>query len=227
MWYNVYEVKGMTDDLCTVEDCSDLVAVKKWGYCNAHYIRWQRYGDPSILLHRPRKGRTCKIDGCDREVMAREWCNPHYNSWNKYGDPLTAKRAVNRGAYRVDDEGRECIYCKNYLPWDEYNNQTESSTGKAQVCRMCDRLSRYNITRNEYEEMLAKQDSKCAACGDEFSDTNKPNVDHDHRCCTGRKCCGECIRAILCSSCNRTLGNAGDDVARLESLITYLGSFAA
>lgn len=31
-------------------------------------------------------------------------------------------------------------------------------------------------------------------------------VDHDHRCCPGKKSCGRCIRKLLCLSCNIAVG---------------------
>lgn len=27
-------------------------------------------------------------------------------------------------------------------------------------------------------------------------------VDHDHKCCSGDKSCGKCVRGILCPGCN-------------------------
>lgn len=33
---------------------------------------------------------------------------------------------------------------------------------------------------------------------------------------------GQCVRGLLCSDCNLSLGKFGDDVATLERAITYL-----
>jgi hypothetical protein len=32
--------------------------------------------------------KTCSVEGCDREVLARGWCGRHYSRWHKNGDPL-------------------------------------------------------------------------------------------------------------------------------------------
>lgn len=32
--------------------------------------------------------RTCSIDGCDGEHVARGWCNRHWHRWRQHGDPL-------------------------------------------------------------------------------------------------------------------------------------------
>lgn len=37
---------------------------------------------------------TCKVDGCDRPVVSREWCRRHYSRWWMYGDPLGTRRGV-------------------------------------------------------------------------------------------------------------------------------------
>lgn len=83
--------RSMTDTTCTVEDC----AAPKHGllYCNTHYRRWKKYGDP--LQARPTPPppapvATCSIEGCDRPVRikSRGWCSPHYSRWRDHGDPL-------------------------------------------------------------------------------------------------------------------------------------------
>lgn len=63
----------------------------------------------------------------------------------------------------------------------------------------------YGISVDEYEEILSQQGGVCGVCG-------KPPVgrrlavDHDHRCCPGKKACRKCIRGLLCGSCNPKLG---------------------
>lgn len=47
-------------------------------------------------------------------------------------------------------------------------------------------------------------------------------VDHDHRHCPGPFSCGLCVRGLLCSGCNATLGMINDDVERLSGLVEYL-----
>lgn len=60
------------------------------------------------------------------------------------------------------------------------------------------------VTRAILEEMMAKQDSKCAICCRELSidrnalPINKANVDHDEA--------SNEIRELLCGSCNRGIG---------------------
>jgi recombination endonuclease VII len=88
----------------------------------------------------------------------------------------------------------------------------------------------YGITLAEYEQKAAEQGGACAICG--RAPTGKGlaaslHIDHDHACCPGKESCGECVRGLLCSSCNTMLGLAGEDPARLQAGIDYLTKFAA
>jgi hypothetical protein len=66
---------------------------------------------------------------------------------------------------------------------------------------------KYGITHDEYQEMLDAQGGGCAICGKQPQDgARRMAVDHDHACCPGWKTCGECIRGILCVTCNMWLG---------------------
>lgn len=62
----------------------------------------------------------------------------------------------------------------------------------------------FGITREQFREMLASQNHKCAACPQELqedvplTDARVANVDHCHN--TGR------VRAILCRRCNTAFG---------------------
>lgn len=60
---------------------------------------------------------------------------------------------------------------------------------------------RYNIDAATYMRLLASQDGACAICGIKPG-SRRLAVDHDHKCCPGRRSCGACIRGLLCKRCN-------------------------
>ena len=62
--------------------------------------------------------------------------------------------------------------------------------------------SKYNLTKEDYDLKLLKQNSKCIICGEDNKGC-KLCVDHDHK--TGQ------IRDLLCFRCNRDiLGRSGE-----------------
>lgn len=79
--------------------------------------------------------------------------------------------------------------------------------------RKRDLKSRYNMTIDEWENMLAKQGNRCAIC--HTTDYGKQwHTDHCHN--TGK------VRGILCGTCNSLLGMAKDSVTTLYNAIQYL-----
>ena len=92
--------QAVSDRTCSIEGCEKpLIA---WGWCDMHYRRWKKSGDPGPAHSLPRPGRICSVDSCERPVRAREWCNAHYQRWQKYGDPLADHR-VTRQPCSIDD----------------------------------------------------------------------------------------------------------------------------
>lgn len=81
---------------------------------------------------------------------------------------------------------------------------------------------RYGLAHGQFETMLSDQNGRCAICRTAFGGGLTAQVDHDHTCCPGQKSCGRCVRALLCSPCNRAIGLFGDDPARLRSATEYL-----
>jgi Recombination endonuclease VII len=75
---------------------------------------------------------------------------------------------------------------------------------------------RYNITLEEYDALVEKQDGQCAICGStESIGLNKRFVvDHNHE--TGE------VRGLLCSTCNTGLGNFYDNPESLLKAAQYL-----
>ena len=77
---------------------------------------------------------------------------------------------------------------------------------------------RYNITPGQYRVMTA---NGCEVCGSK----ENLHIDHDHRCCTGRYTCGQCLRGVLCRNHNVALGILHDSVDELMALVAYLLQF--
>lgn len=63
--------------VCEVVGCDN--PHKGRGYCNTHYGRWRRNGDPEVTIDRSRNSRTCQVDECDEPVIARSMCKVHYD----------------------------------------------------------------------------------------------------------------------------------------------------
>ena len=81
------------------------------------------------------------------------------------------------------------------------------------------RLERvYNITGEDYDQMLEEQNHCCAICG-----TDTPmgrgtwHVDHCHKT--------DKVRGLLCSKCNAGIGFLNEDTNTLRKAIDYLKKF--
>ena len=73
----------------------------------------------------------------------------------------------------------------------------------------------YGITEDQYEQMFAEQDGRCAICCCEQPE-KKLAVDHNHH--TGQ------VRGLLCSDCNRGIGLLKDNALHLLAAYHYLNN---
>lgn len=76
---------------------------------------------------------------------------------------------------------------------------------------------RYGLTPQEKEAMWLLQYGCCAVCLAPIS-LEDCHIDHDHQCCLGTKTCGQCIRGLLCRTCNLVIGFAESDPEKLDGL---------
>ena len=100
---------------------------------------------------------------------------------------------------------RKEYYLKNKDKWEScWKNRTIKR-----------RIEQFGLDENKYNEMLTKQNGKCAICGDPPTGIKKSLcVDHDHK--TGK------IRSLLCDNCNNGLGRFRDSIKNLNKAIKYL-----
>lgn len=120
---------------------------------------------------------------------------------------------------------KTCHTCKVTKPLDQFQKVRQNKDGLNGRCIPCIREYRsewqkknrhrtrcyeYGLTPAEYQEMWDSQNGLCAIC----QDVPPTNIDHDHQ--TGL------VRGLLCGLCNRMLGQAKDDPARLFAGAEYL-----
>lgn len=87
----------MTDRTCQLDDCgSKRVA---GGYCDKHYRRWRKTGDPTTVPSRRKYGH-CAIDDCLNDGEKLGMCAKHYRRWSVHGDPLYVGRVVGNDPVR-------------------------------------------------------------------------------------------------------------------------------
>ena len=77
--------------------------------------------------------------------------------------------------------------------------------------------NKFNITLEEYNDILKTQDHKCGICGltdDPVVKGKAFAVDHCHE--------SNEIRGLLCSRCNQALGHLGDNLEGVNKALEYL-----
>ena len=127
---------------------------------------------------------------------------------------------------------KKCKECKEVKPKAEYWKMAKAADGLQYRCKPCALASRkkyatpsyrkkaylkntYGISKEEYEMMFARQDSRCALCHIDASDTPRGLfVDHCHE--SGQ------VRDLLCLNCNTALGHFKDNPQLMEKGAQYV-----
>lgn len=149
-------------------------------------------------------GTAPRCYGCYAKVRRCRTCGAHFSG---------SKSNCNRCRVQKDREARR----RQGYRW-------RAATGNNERQRWRHIEHKYGLTRERYEEILAEQGNRCAACPAEAPGGrwNNWHVDHDHACCPNSYTCGRCVRGLLCGNCNLALGAVADDPARLQQLLEYL-----
>lgn len=72
----------------------------------------------------------------------------------------------------------------------------------------------YNLTLEEYEEILKKQEYKCKICKADIKGRKKAQIEHNHK--TNK------VRGILCVRCNTAIGLFKENIETMKLAIEYL-----
>lgn len=97
--YHRIVVLGNEESLCKVDSCGTAKKLR-CGYCEKHYERFRRYGDPlGGGMFRSKRPPACTAGGCTSVVVARALCSKHYARLTKHGD-------INGGKFHHSDRRR-------------------------------------------------------------------------------------------------------------------------
>ncbi len=197
-----------SDQLCSFTSCGKPVCCK--GLCKAHYTQLGRGQELRPTLDA--LPRACRIEGCDRpiRVVRDQLCQSHYDR---------------RRRGTLDGLGpRACVVCcAVFTPIRRANTQCCSDACSGKNARL---KQKYGLDGAQLNAMLGAQNGQCAICAKDIA-TDTIHVDHDHACCPTPITCGECVRALLCASCNRGIGHFNDDPDLTQAATEYLRRFAA
>lgn len=115
-----------------------------------------------------------------------------------------------------------CRRCEQYLDQSHFWSKNTYCKECMPIIGHIQNLKKYGLSRDAYVDLEKSQNNVCKICGEEEKYNKRLSVDHDHRCCPGIKSCGKCIRGLLCSRCNKVLGQINDNKDLLQKMINYL-----
>ena len=154
---------------------------------------------------------TCSVKSCTKiiETTSDALCSSHRSNLYKFGEV---------------EPTLSCYGCQEPTPY-------RPSYEMRMYCEPCEQLLKkfkhlvpvgfhvHKITRIQYIKILVAQDFSCKIC------KVRPErlvIDHDHSCCPGDRGCPECVRGLLCVSCNLTLGKYEKNRHLLHAFDEYL-----
>ena len=167
--------------------------------------------------------RQCSFEGCGRDHYSRGLCKGHRMQQYR-GKDLAPLRRRNATDVRNELGQKRCSRCTAWLPEAVFHKNPKTNDRLATSCSSCARdvlmLHKYGLSSGRYEELLTDQSGTCAICRQ--VPKGYLHVDHDHSCCPGEKTCGQCVRGLLCTNCNKGLGCFQDSPLNLTNAANYL-----
>lgn len=210
---------------CSVDGCSRVAHSR--GVCFGHYQQQRNGRALTTLPDLPVS--TCSSEGCSRIVKSRGMCASHYNVWRVQQKPPCSfdgceRRQQSSGLCKGHADqrraGKELTEIRKWVKGSKRSKCLVENCGKVAYGNdgLCathtGHRARYCLSVEDYLRLP----SACEVCGS----TENLTIDHDHACCPGGRACQDCVRGILCRSCNVALGFVRDSTDILQGLINYL-----
>jgi hypothetical protein len=131
---------------CSVDGCDRPVNARNW--CQKHYYKWRRTGDPMGCQSPPSHWDKCSIDGCDKNAISRGWCSVHYQRWRRTGDPLKTQTDLRGLQKNLPCEASGCDERRFAKGYCEYHYHHLRNTGKVNGGRGRNRRKAGEGTKN-------------------------------------------------------------------------------
>lgn len=234
---------------CSVKGCTAPRNTSKSGYCRGHYTKslegvdpikkrdkmphgsqtnckreecakparsrglcWNHYSQAKYV---PVEKVPCKTEGCEvnTRTSGRDYCKRHGDQMDKYGFSWTGKRPADKYRAWVEKQLEPCLVPR-------CNRKGKHRTPSLCTTHYSDRINK-SCDLDTY--LALKSIDKCQSCGSE--ENLVVDHDHSHHPESERKMCPECIRGVLCASCNSALGFLKEDIRILNSLAKYITRF--
>lgn len=189
---------------CDIESCAERKRSRRAKWCEMHYGRWRRNGDPLALVHRT-AGATCHHCGDPLPVdrTKRLFCSEVCRRRDRLGVPGKELSCVVCDAELAEDVRLDALFCAPSL--------AEVETGARSRCKtMWERSRLYGLTIPQLRELL-EGSTGCAICGRQDMDLH---IDHCH--VSGQ------VRALLCAPCNTGLGLFRENPDVLRAAARYV-----
>jgi Recombination endonuclease VII len=166
------------------------------------------------MYRRPLK---TNIPGIGQWEKAKTHCpkGHPYTKENTYLDKTSKKGKICRRCKICVRERRKIYQNNNYekaiIAIKEYN---ENNPERVKYWDKLSTLKKHGLTLEDYNNILKKQNNKCAICKRKNPHGIDLAIDHNHK--TGK------IRGLLCTNCNTALGSFKDSTKTLQNAIEYL-----
>ena len=172
--------------------------------CCNEYARLRRISNPEYMV-------KWRVENVEKIQASRK-------AWNKAHPEKVEEYAIQCARFYKNNPEKKSAKDKKYR--DKNKSRLNAMARKwrksnPEVVRKHNLKKYFGLTVQDYDDMYIEQGGRCGICGTHQSElSQKLSVDHNHDT--------NCIRGLLCSSCNLALGTFQDNPNILRNAVKYL-----